>query len=75
MANIPTPPLKRALTEAEAAHYLGMSRSYLRHARIDGDRLDRTPGPRWIRIGKRSVRYLLEDLDQWLSEHQTSAAA
>lgn len=65
---------KRGYTEAEAAAYISMSRSYLRQARADGDRLNRTPGPRWIRIG-RSVRYLIDDLDQWLEAHRANFAA
>ena len=59
--------LKRALTEREAAVYTGMSTSFLRQARSNGDRLNRTPAPRHIKIG-RSVRYLLEDLDSWLDQ-------
>ncbi len=59
---------KRAFTEAEASAYISMSRSFLRQSRMDGEREHRTPGPRWIRIGKRSIRYLIEDLDTWLNE-------
>jgi len=59
---------KRALTEPEAARYIGMSRSFLRQNRSIGVRGNRTPGPRYIRVGNRSVRYLIEDLDVWL-EH------
>lgn len=54
----------RALTEHEAARYIGMSRSYLAQARMDGPRASRTPAPVFIKIG-RSVRYLREDLDAW----------
>lgn len=56
---------KRALNEKEAAVYIGMSPSFLRQARSNGDRLNRTPSPRHIKIG-RSVRYLIEDLNSWL---------
>jgi predicted DNA-binding transcriptional regulator AlpA len=55
----------RALSELEAAKYIGMSRSYLAQSRMDGHRDSRTPAPPFIKIG-RSVRYLREDLDQWL---------
>ena len=55
----------RALTEREAASYIGMSRSYLAQARMEGPRETRTPAPLFIKIG-RSVRYLREDLDAWL---------
>ena len=42
-----------------------MSRSYLAQSRMDGNRDKRTPAPPFIKIG-RSVRYLREDLDNWL---------
>ena len=58
----------RALTEEAAAHYISFSRSFLRQSRMDGDRENRTPGPKWIKCGKRSVRYLIDDLDQWLEQ-------
>lgn len=56
---------KRAFTEKEASQYIGMSRSFLRQARMEGSRVNRTPAPNFIKIG-RSVRYMIEDLDQWL---------
>lgn len=55
----------RALSEIDAAKYIGMSRSYLAQSRMDGIREARTPAPPFIKIG-RSVRYLREDLDNWL---------
>lgn len=57
----------RALNEREASAYIGMSRSFLRQARMEGNRENRTPAPPFIKIG-RSVRYLKEDLDTWLNE-------
>ena len=60
---------KRGLTEAEAANYIGMSRSFLRQARMDGRRLNRTPGPPFTKIG-RKVLYLRDDLDAWLEAHR-----
>lgn len=56
----------RALSENQAANYIGMSRSYLAQSRMEGNRDKRTPAPPFIKIG-RSVRYLREDLDDWLS--------
>lgn len=56
---------KRAFTEIETAEYIGMSRSYLRQSRMEGHRENRTPAPPFIKIG-RSIRYLKEDLDNWL---------
>jgi len=55
----------RAFSEKEAAEYIGMSRSFLAQSRMDGPRENRTPAPKFIKIG-RSVRYLREDLDGWL---------
>ncbi|WP_018984312.1 helix-turn-helix transcriptional regulator [Salinimonas chungwhensis] len=55
----------RLLSEKEASQYICMSRSFLRQARMDGNRENRTPAPPFIKIG-RSVRYLREDLDAWL---------
>lgn len=57
--------IQRALSEKEASTYIGMSRSFLRQSRMDGNRMGRTPAPPFIKIG-RSVRYLREDLDSWL---------
>lgn len=57
---------KRALSEIETSEYIGMSRSFLRQSRMDGNRENRTPAPPFIKVG-RSVRYLKEDLDNWLN--------
>ena len=59
------PDQPRALSELEAAQYIGMSRSFLAQSRMEGHRYNRTQAPSFIKIG-RSVRYLREDLDQWL---------
>ena len=59
----------RSLSEIEAALYICMSRSFLRQARMDGKRDNRTPAPPFIKIG-RAVRYLREDLDSWLDSQQ-----
>ena len=66
--------LRRALIEAEAADYIGMSVSFLRQSRMDGVREHRTPGPKWVKLGRRSVRYLVEDLDTWLEQHRCEPA-
>lgn len=62
---------KKALTEVEAAQYIGMSRSYLRQDRMNGVRDNRTPGPPWVKIG-RLIRYLVEELDAWLNQHRVT---
>ena len=58
---------KQSYTETEAADYINMSRSFLRHARIDGNRENRTPAPKFIKIG-RSIRYMRQDLDDYLDQ-------
>lgn len=61
---------KRGFTEKEASYYIAMSRSFLRQDRANGYRKNRTPGPRYVKIG-RSIRYLKEDLDRWLEKYLT----
>lgn len=53
-------------TEREAARYIGMSRSFLRKARMEGDRKNRTPAPPFVRVGSRAIRYRVSDLDAWI---------
>lgn len=60
--------MRRCLTEKEAAHYIGMSASYLRRSRMEGAIGNSTPAPKWLKIG-RSVRYLKEELDNWLEKN------
>ena len=60
--------MRRCLTEKEAAHYIGMSVSFLRRDRMEGMVGKSTPGPKWLKIG-RSVRYLKEELDRWLESN------
>ncbi len=59
----------RLLTEKQAAPYIGMSCSFLRQSRMNGMRQNRTPGPPFLKIG-RKVLYLADDLDAWLLEHR-----
>lgn len=63
----------RALTEIETSQYIGMSRSFLRQSRMEGNRLGRTPAPPFIKIG-RSIRYLKDDLDMWLESFRKLTA-
>lgn len=60
---------KRVFKEVEAANYICMSRSFLSQDRVNGALKNRTPGPKFIKIG-RSIRYLKEDLDIWLDLHR-----
>jgi len=59
---------KEILTEKEAAIYIGMSRSFLSQDRMNGYRVNRTPGPPFLKLG-RSIRYRKQDLDDWLDKH------
>lgn len=58
----------QVLCEKDTAKYIGMSRSYLRQDRVDGPHGNRTPGPPFIRIGRR-ILYRRLDLDKWLEDH------
>ena len=53
------------LNECDAAKYINVSRSYLRHSRVRGS-TKCVDAPPFVRIGK-SIRYLPEDLDSWLA--------
>lgn len=57
------------LTEREAARYIGMSRSFLSQDRMNGYRVNRTPGPDFVRLG-RAIRYRRQDLDAWISKNR-----
>ena len=65
--SIPNTP-KRAFTEREAACYIGMSRSFLRHGRINGKRDGHIPPPKFIKAGKKKIIYIREDLDSWIDQ-------
>ena len=56
-------------TEKQAARYIGMSKYFLQRDRCCGVTGRRTPGPAFIKMG-RSVRYLKDDLDQWINQHR-----
>ena len=60
---------KKVFKEDEAAGYICMSGSYLAQDRNYGTLANRTPGPKYIKIG-RSVRYLKDDLDSWLEQQR-----
>lgn len=60
---------RATLTEIETAKYLGVSCSTLRQGRMNGNRENRIPSPPFIKLG-RSIRYLKEDLDQWLRRYR-----
>ena len=57
------------VAELEAARIIGMSVQFLRQSRMDGHRVNRTPGPPYHKLG-RSVRYRIGDLLAWLEQHR-----
>lgn len=59
-------PQPRLLDETAAALYIGMSTAFLRADRCRGHLSGRTPGPPWLKLGRR-VRYDTRDLDAWLN--------
>lgn len=63
----------RALRESDAAAYIGFSPSYLRNQRVSDVRAlrrgDGIKGPRWVTI-ETAIRYLREDLDDWLNANR-----
>jgi len=59
-----------ALNNASASTYLGVSPAQLRLSRHTGELFGGVSAPRFIKLGKRSVRYLATDLEDWLQQHQ-----
>ena len=55
----------QTVVESDAARYIGMSVSWLRQSRANHN----ADTPPYLKIG-RSVRYLLSDLDKWLSNRR-----
>lgn len=60
---------KRYLNTKEASHYTGWSKSYFDHIRLTGRFRNLTPGPPFIKKGRR-VLYDKYDLDAWLQQHR-----
>ena len=65
----PKSTVQHLLNEADACAYLGLSRSFLARARMDGPREGRTPGPPFVKLG-RAVRYAIEDLDAYIASNR-----
>jgi hypothetical protein len=66
--------LQRGFSESDAAIYLGISRSTLRHGRSDGSRNNRMPPPPFVRAGRKII-YLRDDLDCWLAANRRDLVA
>jgi len=57
--------IKRGLSTVEAAHYLGVSVSYLNQARSNSPAARKLDAPRHVKVGKKII-YLIDVLDAWL---------
>jgi hypothetical protein len=57
----------KELTEADAAIYIGHSRSFLKKCRIYGSIDGFTRGPKFTRDTRRCIRYPIDELDKWLA--------
>lgn len=65
-SDLPTP--SPALSEAEAARYIGMSPAWLKKSRTRRFR-ELTDAPPFVRSGGRRVVYRRADLDAWQERH------
>jgi predicted DNA-binding transcriptional regulator AlpA len=60
---------QRVFRTREAAGYVGLRPSTLEKLRVRGD------GPRFVRLGNRSVGYDLGDLDAWLEARKVTSTS
>jgi predicted DNA-binding transcriptional regulator AlpA len=58
-----------ALDTPQAAAYTGLAAAYLEKLRSVGG------GPRFLKYGRRAVRYLQRDLDAWMAEHSVGSTS
>ncbi len=59
----------RAVSEEDAARYLGISQSSLRKGRMAGRRRAQMSSPPFVKMGRRVV-YLIDDLDSWIVKNR-----
>ena len=57
------------LSTRQAAIYIGTTIGMLTLSRHTGELFKGVPGPKFIKLGKKTVRYLKRDLDGWISQH------
>ncbi len=60
----------KELTEAEAAVYIGRSKSFLRKCRMKGNVGKHQRGPKYTRDSERTIRYPIDELDKWLASRK-----
>lgn len=63
--------LKRAYSTSEAAHYCGVSESFLRQSRMTSPTARKIDSPIFVKIGVKKVIYRIEDLDAWLDSRDS----
>src|SRR5205085_10366259 len=68
VAEAPSTSPKCALTEQEAAQYIGMSAAWLKKSRTQRFR-ELIDAPPFIRAGAKRVVYRVEDLEAWQERH------
>ena len=59
--------MKKELTEAEAAIYIGRSKSFLRKCRAAGRAGPFQRGPKYTRDSASCLSYPIDELDRWLA--------
>jgi excisionase family DNA binding protein len=64
--------ISKYMTAQEAAQYTGFSESYLAKLRMDEGL---HAGPKFFRVGLRSVRYRPQDLDDWMEQKSYGVTA
>jgi hypothetical protein len=60
----------KELNEAEAAVYIGRSKSFLRKCRMEGNIGKHQRGPKYTRDSVRTIRYPVDELDKWLASRK-----
>ena len=62
--------ITKELNEADAAVYIGRSKSFLRKCRMVGNIGKHQRGPKYTRDSKRCIRYPVDELDKWLASRK-----
>lgn len=61
--------LSAALTTEQASQYTGLAEKTLEGLRCRGG------GPKFVRYSRRAVRYLVRDLDEWISARTVASTS
>lgn len=61
--------LAPALDTPQASIYTGLAEKTLEGLRCKGG------GPRFVRYGRKAVRYLIADLDSWMADHTVASTS